>query len=259
MSEDLTDYLLELGIRVRYLHSEVDTLRRIELLRELRHGRVRRPGRHQPAARGPGPARGVAGVDPRRRQGGLPAQRHVADPDHRPRRPQRVRPGPHVRGHDHAVDGARRSTRPTAAARSRSPTTPSAASTRSHCASGSPTSPTCSTARPKTPRRCSQHAGRRLGTLAVARQVPGRRSPEVARAPQGRSRRGRCRRRRARRRQASTSPRCPARRWPISSSHSNDQMMASARELQFEVAARLRDEISELKKELRGMDAAGVR
>ena len=38
MSEDLTDYLLESGIRTRYLHSEVDTLRRIELLRELRMG-----------------------------------------------------------------------------------------------------------------------------------------------------------------------------------------------------------------------------
>ncbi|WP_093167202.1 excinuclease ABC subunit UvrB [Sinosporangium album] len=38
MAEDLTDYLLENGIRVRYLHSEVDTLRRIELLRELRMG-----------------------------------------------------------------------------------------------------------------------------------------------------------------------------------------------------------------------------
>jgi excinuclease ABC subunit B len=38
MSEDLTDYLLELGIRVRYLHSEVDTLRRVELLRQLRQG-----------------------------------------------------------------------------------------------------------------------------------------------------------------------------------------------------------------------------
>ena len=38
MSEDLTDYLLEKGVRVRYLHSEVDTLRRIELLRELRLG-----------------------------------------------------------------------------------------------------------------------------------------------------------------------------------------------------------------------------
>src|SRR6201997_3723302 len=38
MAEDLTDYLLELGVRVRYLHSEVDTLRRVELLRELRVG-----------------------------------------------------------------------------------------------------------------------------------------------------------------------------------------------------------------------------
>ena len=38
MAEDLTDYLLERGIRVRYLHSEVDTLRRVELLRELRMG-----------------------------------------------------------------------------------------------------------------------------------------------------------------------------------------------------------------------------
>jgi excinuclease ABC subunit B len=38
MAEDLTDYLLEQGVRVRYLHSEVDTLRRVELLRELRTG-----------------------------------------------------------------------------------------------------------------------------------------------------------------------------------------------------------------------------
>jgi excinuclease ABC subunit B len=38
MAEDLTDYLLELGIRARFLHSEVDTLRRVELLRELRMG-----------------------------------------------------------------------------------------------------------------------------------------------------------------------------------------------------------------------------
>ena len=38
MSEDLTDYLLELGIRVRYLHSEVDTIERIEILRDLRLG-----------------------------------------------------------------------------------------------------------------------------------------------------------------------------------------------------------------------------
>ena len=38
MSEDLTDYLLELGVRVRYLHSEIDTIERIEILRDLRLG-----------------------------------------------------------------------------------------------------------------------------------------------------------------------------------------------------------------------------
>ena len=38
MAEDLTDYLLELGVRVRYLHSEVDTIQRIEILRGLRLG-----------------------------------------------------------------------------------------------------------------------------------------------------------------------------------------------------------------------------
>jgi excinuclease ABC subunit B len=38
MSEDLTDYLLEMGFKVRYLHSEVDTLERIQIIRDLRLG-----------------------------------------------------------------------------------------------------------------------------------------------------------------------------------------------------------------------------
>ncbi|MDF0528696.1 excinuclease ABC subunit UvrB [Tsukamurella sp. 8F] len=38
MAEDLTDYLLDAGIKVRYLHSDIDTLRRVELLRQLRLG-----------------------------------------------------------------------------------------------------------------------------------------------------------------------------------------------------------------------------
>ena len=38
MAEELTDYLAEAGVRVRYLHSDVDTLRRVELLTELRAG-----------------------------------------------------------------------------------------------------------------------------------------------------------------------------------------------------------------------------
>ena len=59
--------------------------------------RVRRARRRQPAARGARPARGVAGRDPRRRQGGLPARRDLADPDDRPRGAQRRRPGADVR------------------------------------------------------------------------------------------------------------------------------------------------------------------
>jgi excinuclease ABC subunit B len=38
MSEDLTDYLLESGVKARYLHSEIDTLERIQIIRELRLG-----------------------------------------------------------------------------------------------------------------------------------------------------------------------------------------------------------------------------
>ncbi|MGH2733336.1 MAG: excinuclease ABC subunit UvrB, partial [Actinomycetota bacterium] len=38
MAEDLTDYLIEMGVRVRYLHSDIDTIQRIEILRDLRLG-----------------------------------------------------------------------------------------------------------------------------------------------------------------------------------------------------------------------------
>jgi excinuclease ABC subunit B len=38
MAEDLTDYLLEMGVRARYLHSEIDTLERVAILRDLRLG-----------------------------------------------------------------------------------------------------------------------------------------------------------------------------------------------------------------------------
>ena len=59
--------------------------------------RLRRPRRHQPAARGHRPARGDPGRDPRRRQGGLPALGLVAHPDDRPGGPQHRRRGGHVR------------------------------------------------------------------------------------------------------------------------------------------------------------------
>ena len=62
-------------------------------------GRVRRAGGHQPAAGGTGPAGGGAGGDPGRGQGRLPAQRDLADPDDRPRRPERGGTGDSLRRH----------------------------------------------------------------------------------------------------------------------------------------------------------------
>ncbi len=100
MAEDLTEYMTEAGIKVRYLHSDVDTLERIEIIRDLRRGRVRRAGRHQPAARGARHPRMRAGRHSGRRQGRLPALRDGADPDHRPRRAQRGRPGGALRRPD---------------------------------------------------------------------------------------------------------------------------------------------------------------
>ena len=72
MAEDLADHSKELGVKVQYLHSEVDTLERVAILRDLRLGvfdvlvginLLRKEGIDLPEA---------AGRDPRRRQGGLP-------------------------------------------------------------------------------------------------------------------------------------------------------------------------------------------
>ena len=107
MAEDLTEYMHENGVRVRYMHSDIETLERIEIIRDLRLGAYRRADRHQPAARGPRYSGVRAGRHSRRRQGRLPAQRNVAGPDHRPRRAQRRRQGDPVRRQDHRLDGTR--------------------------------------------------------------------------------------------------------------------------------------------------------
>ena len=98
MAEDLTEYLLEHGFRVRYLHSEIDTLERIQIIRELRLGEYDVLVGVNLLQRGTRSPRGLAGRDPRRRQGGLPPRRDEPDPDDRPRRPQRRRPRADVRG-----------------------------------------------------------------------------------------------------------------------------------------------------------------
>ena len=142
MAEDLTDYLLEQGVRVRYLHSEVDTLRRVELLRELRQGEydvlvginLLREGLDLPEV-------SLVSILDADKEGFLRSAKSLIQTIGRAAR--NVSGEVHMYADtDHPVRWSRRSTRPTAAARSRSPTTPSGASTRSRCASGSPTSPT---------------------------------------------------------------------------------------------------------------------
>ena len=107
MAEDLTEYLHEQGIRVRYMHSDIDTIERIEIIRDLRLGAFDALVGINLLARRPRHSRMRAGRDPRRRQGRLFAQRDLADPDYRPRRAQRRRQGDPLRRPDDRLDGAR--------------------------------------------------------------------------------------------------------------------------------------------------------
>jgi len=74
MAEDLTDYLTEQGIKVKYMHHEVDTIRAHGDHQGSALGQHRRGGGHQPAARGSGSAGGEPCGHSGCRQGGLSAQ-----------------------------------------------------------------------------------------------------------------------------------------------------------------------------------------
>ena len=241
MAEDLTDYLLELGIRVRYLHSEVDTLRRVELLRQLRLGEfdvlvginLLREGLDLPEV-------SLVAILDADKEGFL-RSRHLPDPDDRARRAQRVRRGPHVRRQDHRLDAVRhRRDRPAAGqagrlqrgARPRSAA--AAEEDRRHPRPGLPRGATTrcrSAARAATSRGAS---GRRASPVG-----PGRASSGIVAGRDTKS--------------------MPRAELADLVQQLSDQMLAAARDLQFELAARLRDEIADLKKELRGMDAAGIK
>jgi len=107
MAEDLTDYLGEHGVRVRYLHSDIDTVERMEIIRDLRLGEFDvLVGRHQPAARGARYAGSIAGGDPGCGQGRFFTFRSFADPDHRPGRAQYQRQVDPVCRQHHWIDAA---------------------------------------------------------------------------------------------------------------------------------------------------------
>ena len=130
MSEDLTDYLLEAGVKTRYLHSEVDTLERIQIIRELRLGdydvlvgvNLLREGLDLPEV-------SLVAILDADKEGFLRGKTAL-DPDDRPRRAARQREGADVRRQGDGGDPRAHSRRRIAGARRSSPTTRSTASSR---------------------------------------------------------------------------------------------------------------------------------
>ena len=140
MSEDLTDYLLELGIRVRYLHSEIDTLERIEILRSLRLGEfdvlvginLLREGLDLPEV-------SLVAILDADKEGFLRSATSLIQTIG-PRGAQRRRSGDHVRRPDDRLDALRDLRDDAAPAEAARVQRPSTASTRRPCARRSPTS-----------------------------------------------------------------------------------------------------------------------
>ena len=239
MSEDLTDYLLDAGIRTRYLHSEVDTLRRIELLRELRLGEydvlvginLLREGLDLPEV-------SLVAILDADKEGFLRSDKSLIQTIGRAARnvsgqvdmyADKITPSM-----EEAIDETNRRRAKQVAYNTERRRRPAAAAQedRRHHRDAGP--------------RGREHPGAPPDLGRRRRQGPGRESSRRASRsapslPCPRSR-----------------PSCPTRPACLADlaeliQQLTDQMHAAAAELQFEVAARLRDEITELKKELRQM------
>ena len=116
MAEDLTEYYQDLGVKVRYLHSDINTLERMEIIRDLRLGVFDVLVGHQSPAGRPGSPRGLPGGHPGRGQGGLLKERAQPHPDLWPGRPQRPGGGAVLRRPYHPLHAGRHGRDPPPAA-----------------------------------------------------------------------------------------------------------------------------------------------
>ena len=161
MAEDLTDYLLESGVKARYLHSEVDTLDRIQIIRELRLGEydvlvgvnLLREGLDLPEV-------SLVAILDADKEGFLRGKTALIQTIGRAAR-NIERQGADVRGQDDRGDQGRARRDRTAAAPSSSPTTRSTGSRRSRSRRASPTSPSSSRSRRRTSPAVAAGAGAR--------------------------------------------------------------------------------------------------
>ncbi|MGC9665783.1 excinuclease ABC subunit UvrB [Planosporangium sp. 12N6] len=236
MAEDLTDYLLEHGIRVRYLHSEVDTLRRVELLKELRRGdydvlvgiNLLREGLDLPEV-------SLVAILDADKEGFLRSGTSLVQTIGRAARnvsgqvimyADKVTPSM-----AHAIEETNRRRAKQVAYNEANGIDPQPLRKKIHDILDDIY-------------READDAEELVG--GAGRQMSRGKAP----VPETRSRR-----------KAATPSREGMARADLAQliQDLNDQMLNAARELQFELAARIRDEIGELKKELRGMDVAGVR
>ena len=239
MAEDLSDYLLENGIRVRYLHSEVDTLRRVELLRELRKGdydvlvgiNLLREGLDLPEV-------SLVAILDADKEGFLRSGRSLIQTIGRAAR--------NVSGQVHMYADKITPSMADAIDETNRRRAKQIAHNEAHGIKPEPLRKKIHDILDDIYREAEdteEHPGRRSGAAAVAGQGAGQGDPQPQPArPPPRPGRG-----------------WPAPTWPSSSRSSTTRCWPPPGSCSSSWPARIRDEVSELKKELRGMDVAGVK
>ncbi|OBI82726.1 excinuclease ABC subunit UvrB [Mycobacterium sp. E740] len=237
MAEDLTDYLLEMNIRVRYLHSEVDTLRRVELLRQLRLGEydvlvginLLREGLDLPEV-------SLVSILDADKEGFLRSTRSLIQTIGRAAR--NVSGEVHMYA-DNITDSMREAIDETERRRAKQ-----IAYNEANGIDPKPLRKKIADILDQVYREADEvevgGSGRNASRGRRAQGEPGR--AVSAGIIEGRD--------------TSNMPRAEL---ADLIRELTEQMMTAARDLQFELAARIRDEIADLKKELRGMDAAGLK